>query len=83
MLTQGGHLWYNYDPAPCLCIFYGFVSVNDQCLHAHLLSQAYMDADHMDCSLPGSAVHGKFSGKNTGEGYHFLLQTIFPTQESK
>ena len=39
--------------------------------------------DHMDCSLPGSSVHGIFSSKNTGEGYHFLLQTIFPTQESK
>ena len=39
--------------------------------------------DYMDCSLPGSSVHGIFSGKNTGEGYHFLLQTIFPTQESK
>ena len=24
-----------------------------------------------------------FSGKNTGVGYHFLLQGIFPTQESK
>ena len=37
----------------------------------------------MDCSLPGSSVHGIFSGKNTGEGYRFLLQTIFPTQELK
>ena len=36
--------------------------------------------DPMDFSLPGSSVHGKFSGKNTGVGCHFLLQGIFPTQ---
>ena len=36
----------------------------------------------MDGSLPGSAVHGIFPGKNTGVGYHFLLQGIFPTQGS-
>jgi len=27
----------------------------------------------MDCSPPGSSVHGIFPGKNTGAGYHFLL----------
>ena len=27
----------------------------------------------MDCSLPGSSVHGIFSGKDTGMGCHFLL----------
>ena len=36
----------------------------------------------VDCSLPGSSVHGIFSGKSTGVGCHFLLQGIFPTQES-
>ena len=35
----------------------------------------------MDCSLPGSSVHGIFPGKNTGVGCHFLLQGIFLTQE--
>ena len=34
----------------------------------------------MDCSLPGSSVHGIFPGKNTGVGCHFLLQGIFLTQ---
>ena len=34
----------------------------------------------MRCSLPDSSVHGMFPGKNTGMGYHFLLQGIFPTQ---
>ena len=38
--------------------------------------------DHMDCSLPGSSVHGDSPGKNTGVGCHALLQGIFPTQES-
>ena len=36
----------------------------------------------MDCSLPGSSVHGDFSGKNTGVGCHFLLQGIFLDQGS-
>ena len=36
----------------------------------------------MDCSLPGSSVHGDSPGKNTGVGCHDLLQGIFPTQES-
>ena len=36
--------------------------------------------DPMDCSPPGSSVHGIFPGRNTGVGCHFLLQEIFPTQ---
>ena len=36
----------------------------------------------MDCSPPGSSVREIFPGKNTGVGYHFLLQGIFPTQGS-
>ena len=32
------------------------------------------------CSPPGSSTHGDSSGKNTGVGYHVLLQGIFPTQ---
>ena len=38
--------------------------------------------DPMDCSLPGSSVHGIFPGKSTGVVCHFLLQGIFPTQGS-
>ena len=30
--------------------------------------------DAMDCSPPGSSVHGIFASKNTGVGCHFLLQ---------
>ena len=36
--------------------------------------------DTMDCSVPGSSVHGDSPGKNTGVGCHALLQGIFPTQ---
>ena len=36
--------------------------------------------DLMDCSLPGSSVHGDSLGKNTGLGCHALLQGIFPSQ---
>ena len=38
--------------------------------------------DPMDCSPPGSSVHGDYLGKNTGLGCHFLLQGIFLTKES-
>jgi len=38
------------------------------------------DCDPMDCSLPGSPVHGIFPGKNSGLGTHSLLQGVFLTQ---
>ena len=34
--------------------------------------------DPMDCSLPGSSIHGIFPGKSTGVGCHCLLR-IFPS----
>ena len=36
--------------------------------------------DPMDCSPPGSFVHGDSPGKNTGVGCQVLLQGIFPAQ---
>ena len=39
--------------------------------------------DSMDCSLPGSSVHGDSTGKNIGVSCHAFLQGIFPTQGSK
>ena len=36
--------------------------------------------DIMNCSPPGSSVHGDSPGKNIGEGCHSLLQGIFWTQ---
>ena len=38
--------------------------------------------DPMDCSTPGSSVHGILQAKNTRVGCHFLLQGIFPSQGS-
>ena len=37
-------------------------------------------SDHMDCSPPGSSVHGDSPGKNTEVDCHALLQGIFLTQ---
>ena len=36
--------------------------------------------DPMNCSLPGSSIHGNFPRKTTGVGCHFLLQEIFLSQ---
>ena len=36
--------------------------------------------DPMNCSPPGSSVHGDSPGKNTRAGCHAFLQGIFPTQ---
>ena len=36
----------------------------------------------MDCSPPGSSVHGTSQAIKTGVGCHFLLQGIFLTQGS-
>ena len=36
--------------------------------------------DPMNCSLPGSSVHGNSPGKNTAVYCHALIQGIFPTQ---
>ena len=38
--------------------------------------------DPLDCSPPGTFVHGDSLGKNTGVDCHALLQGIFPTQRS-
>ena len=35
--------------------------------------------DPMDCSLPGSSVHGDSLGKNSRVGCHTLFQGIFQT----
>ena len=48
-----------------------------------LVTQSCLTLCHpVDCSLPGSSVHGISPRKNTGVGCHFLLQGLFPTQGS-
>ena len=49
-----------------------FSSVTQSCLTL---------CDPMNCSPPGSSVHGIFQARNTGVGCHFLLQGIFLTKE--
>ena len=57
--------------------------VNTTCITLCLVAQVCPTlCDTMDCSPPGSSVHGDSPGRNTGVGCHVLLQGIFPTQGS-
>ena len=51
-------------------------------VHAKSLQSCPTLCDPMDCSPPGSSVHGESPSKNTGVGCHALLLRIFPTQGS-
>ena len=51
-------------------------------VRAKLLQSRPILYDPVDCSPPGSSVHGDSPGKNTEVGCHLLLQGIFPTQGS-
>ena len=51
--------------------------------HVYLVTQSCLTlCSPMDCSPPGSSVHGDSPDKNTGVGCHALLQGIFPIQWS-
>ena len=70
------------EPTPLfkpMCIFFPvpFLSSCVLCLMAQLCSAL---CDPMDCSPPGSFVHGDSPGKNAGVGCHAFFQWIFPTQ---
>ena len=57
--------------------------INKMCYVLCLVTQSCPTlCDLMDCSPPGSPVHGGSPGKNTRVGCHGLLQVIFPTQGS-
>ena len=49
-----------------------------KCVCAKSLQSCLTLFNPMDCSPPGSSVHGNSAGKNTGVGCHALLQMIFP-----
>ena len=53
-----------------------------QCMRWLSHSVVSDSCDPMDCSPPGSSVHGHSPGKTIGAGCYFLLQGIFLTQES-
>ena len=50
------------------------------CLCAKLLQSCPTLCDPMDCSPPGSSVHGDSQDKNPGVGCHALLQGILPNE---
>jgi len=62
--------------------FYKFISdmsMNDSVVG--LVAQSCLTlCSPMDCSPPGSSVHGDSPGKNTEMGCHSLFLGIFPTQ---
>ena len=47
------------------------------CIHAKSLRLCPTLCDPMDCSLPGSSVHGDSPGKNTGVGCHALVYKCY------
>ena len=62
------HLWFMFTDEK--------VSIQPSLSHVRL-------CDPMDCSPPGSSVHGIFQARIPESGCHFLLQGIFLTQRSK
>ena len=58
------------------------ISLYECCAVLSLVLSHVWLCDPMDCSLPGSSVHGDSPDKNTGVGCRALLQGIFPTQGS-
>ena len=59
------------------------VSIQPRDMHACLVTQSCPTfCDPMDCSPPGSFVHGDSPGKYTEVSCRALLQGIFPTQGS-
>ena len=62
--------------------FYSHFTVAGFSVHAKSLQSRPTLYDPMDCSPPGSSVHGESPGTNTGVGCHALLLGIFPSQGS-
>ena len=50
-----------------------------KCMLAESLQSCPTVCDRMDCSPPGSSVHGILQARNTGVDCHVLLQGIFLT----
>ena len=78
LTTHWAQLWWarqtadSYTAVSVTQVLYVLCSV-----HVQLFSHVQL-CDPMDCSPPGSSVHGDSPGKNTGMGCHALLQEIFP-----
>ena len=75
-LQQSAHLWFLcslLNGNPMVTLGHSVCLVIQSCLTL---------CNSMDCSPPGSSVHGDCPDKNTGVGCHTLLRGIFPTQGS-
>ena len=70
--------WFTYTSLSFCCYYYYCYKVY-KCL---VTQSCPALCDPMDCSPPGSSVHGDSPGKNTGMSCHVLLQGIFPIQRS-
>ena len=65
---------------PFPCFFLLFLARRSLCVHAKSPQLCLTLCNAMDCSLPGSSVHGIVQARITRVGCHFLLQGIFLTQ---
>ena len=72
-----GHDWSELGSSSSSIRIYRYIHV--YVCACSLLNWIWL-CDPMDCSLPGSFVHGGSPGKKNGVGSHFLLQGIFPAQ---
>ena len=78
VLVHGPEIWYRLAPAlreiqhqdfSCTLKFIAALFTM-KWSEGKSLSRVRLFCDPMDCSLPGSSVHGIFPGKNTGVGCH-------------
>ena len=74
-------MWLWDRETACQLLLLGTLPISHVCVCVYGHDQATL-WDPIDCSLPGSSVHGDSPGKNTGVDCHTLLQRIFPTQRS-
>ena len=78
-------VWVDVVEATWVGIVWGFSSCEHKCIphtdYEYVFSHVQL-CGPINCSPPGSSVHGIFQARNTGAGHHFLLQAIFPTQGS-
>ena len=68
-----------------MALFHSFLWLSSILLYTNVKERQWKFAqlcltfcDPMDCSPPGSSVHGDSPGKNTGVGCHALLQGNLP-----
>ena len=67
----------------CVCVLHMFKLSIRVCAECVLSRSVVSDSLRpMDCSPPGSSVHGESPGKDTGVGCHAFLLEIFQTQGS-